>query len=158
MSTEHSVMEERLTRLEERCRTADGGHQYAIRRFRLLAGLALLLIVGTLLLAQGKHPAIAQSNGLEQRVTALEKKVADLQNQIKNIALTPGPKGDKGDTGASGPIGPKGDTGASGPAGPKGDKGDTGATGATGPAGADGAVGPAGAKGDNGDTGATGPI
>lgn len=49
----------------------------------------------------------------------------------------PGPKGDKGDTGAAsivaGPKGDKGDTGAASTvAGPKGDKGDKGDTGATG--------------------------
>lgn len=47
----------------------------------------------------------------------------------------PGPKGDKGDTGATGPKGatgaqgPKGATGATGPQGPTGPKGATGATG-----------------------------
>lgn len=58
-----------------------------------------------------------------------------------------GPKGDKGDTGATGPQGPKGDTGATGPQGPKGDTGATGAKGET------GAIGAAGAKGDKGDQG-----
>ena len=74
-------------------------------------------------------------------------------------ALNPGPKGDKGDTGAQGPKGDKGDTGAAGPQGPKGDKGDTGATGAQGPKGDKGDTGATGAqgpKGDKGDTGATG--
>jgi hypothetical protein len=46
-----------------------------------------------------------------------------------------GPKGEKGDTGATGP---KGDTGLTGPQGPKGDTGD---------------AGPKGDKGDKGDTG-----
>jgi len=46
-----------------------------------------------------------------------------LQEEIDNIALTPGPKGDKGDTGSQGP---KGDTGSQGPKGDKGDKGDPG--------------------------------
>ena len=77
MSTERSSMEERLNQLEERCRTAEGGHQVAIRRFRILAGLAFLLIVGALLLSQGKHPAIAQStNGLEHRVTPMQGEAA----------------------------------------------------------------------------------
>lgn len=75
-----------------------------------------------------------------------------------------GPKGDKGDTGATGPQGAKGATGATGPQGPKGDtgatgpqgpKGDTGATGATGPAGAKGATGTRGSQWYNG-TGITG--
>ena len=73
-----------------------------------------------------------------------------------------GPKGEKGEIGATGPQGPKGDkgdTGATGAQGPKGDKGDTGATGAQGlkgDTGATGAQGPQGNKGDKGDTGATG--
>lgn len=75
-----------------------------------------------------------------------------------------GPKGDKGDTGATGPQGVKGATGATGPQGPKGDtgatgpqgpKGDTGATGATGPTGAKGATGTRGSQWFNG-TGITG--
>lgn len=52
-----------------------------------------------------------------------------------------------------GPRGPKGDTGATGPQGPKGDKGDTGAQGAKGDT---GATGPPGLKGDTGATGAAG--
>lgn len=84
--------------------------------------------------------------------------LAEIQGNIENIELTPGPagpqgatgpqgpqgeKGDKGDTGATGPQGPTGATGATGPKGPKGDKGDkgdTGATGPQGPAGADGSL------------------
>lgn len=76
-----------------------------------------------------------------------------------NISAVPGPKGDKGDTGAAGEQGPKGDkgdTGATGEQGPKGDKGDTGATGEQGPKGdkgEPGAAGEQGSKGDKGDTG-----
>ena len=78
----------------------------------------------------------------------------------------PGPKGEKGDVGATGPQGEqgeKGDTGATGAQGLKGEKGDTGATGAQGPqgekgdTGATGAQGPKGDKGDTGATGAQGP-
>ena len=68
----------------------------------------------------------------------------------------PGPKGDKGDTGAQGiqgVAGPKGDTGAQGL---KGDKGDTGAQGIQGVAGPKGDTGTQGLKGDKGDTGAQG--
>ena len=77
-----------------------------------------------------------------------------------------GPKGEKGDVGATGPQGEqgeKGDTGATGAQGPKGDKGDTGATGPQGEqgekgdTGATGAQGPQGEKGDTGATGAQGP-
>lgn len=49
-----------------------------------------------------------------------------IEDGIENIELTPGPQGEKGDTGAQGPQGEKGDTGDQGPQGEKGDKGDTG--------------------------------
>jgi Collagen triple helix repeat (20 copies) len=72
----------------------------------------------------------------------------DLNPAVKaklNAKLLPGPKGDKGDTGAAGPKGDKGDTGAAGP------KGDTGDIGPAGP------KGDTGATGDKGDTGPQGP-
>lgn len=74
-----------------------------------------------------------------------KEKLNHIEDVIAGIELTPGPQGEKGDTGAQGP---KGDTGEQGP---KGDKGDTGAKGDKGDTGAAGA---AGAKGDKGDTGA----
>jgi len=55
-------------------------------------------------------------------------------------STVPGPKGDKGDTGAPGATGAKGDTGATGATGAKGDIGPTGATGLPGPTGPEGAV------------------
>ncbi len=67
--------------------------------------------------------------------------IADLQTQINNIQLIPGPKGD---TGAQGPQG------ETGPQGPQGETGATGATGATGPQGPQGAQGPAGPAGTSG--------
>jgi len=69
-------------------------------------------------------------------------------------AVTTGPQGPKGDTGATGPQGPKGDTGATGA---QGLKGDTGAAGAHGPQGEKGEVGPQGPKGDTGAQGPQGP-
>ena len=75
----------------------------------------------------------------------------NLQSQIANIQLTPGPtgpagpQGAKGDTGDAGPAGPAGPVGPAGPAGVKGDTGDA------------GPVGPQGVKGDTGDTGPAGP-
>lgn len=63
--------------------------------------------------------------------------------EINSIELTPGPKGDKGDTGPQGLQGPKGDKGDTGPQGPQGLKGDKGDTGLQGP------------QGDKGDPGTT---
>ncbi|WP_289146780.1 hypothetical protein [uncultured Megamonas sp.] len=68
----------------------------------------------------------------------MEKGIEDANNR----AMTPGPKGDKGDTGEQGPKGDTGEKGETGAQGPQGEKGDT------------GEQGPAGAKGDKGDTGA----
>jgi hypothetical protein len=90
----------------------------------------------------------------------------DLQNQIKNIQLTPGPQGPQGPPGPTGPTGATGSTGSQGIQGEKGDNGDpgtigpmgpTGPRGATGPIGMTGATGATGPKGDTGDTGLTGP-
>ena len=66
---------------------------------------------------------------------------SEVDTEIANIALTPGPTGDAG---IQGPVGPKGDTGDAGPVGP------------VGPAGADGADGAVGPKGDTGDAGPAG--
>ena len=78
----------------------------------------------------------------------------DLQDQINNIQLIPGPAG------PAGPAGPKGDTGLKGDTGPQGAAGDPGADGAagsTGPKGDTGPQGDTGATGDTGPQGATGP-
>ena len=75
--------------------------------------------------------------------------------EINSIELTPGPKGDKGDTGPQGLQGPKGDTGPQGPQGLKGDKGDTGLQGPQGERGLQGIQGVQGPKGDKGDPGTT---
>lgn len=63
------------------------------------------------------------------------------KQELQNIALTPGPKGDKGEPG------PQGDTGERGPQG---------ATGETGPRGADGLQGPQGLQGIQGERGQDG--
>lgn len=55
-----------------------------------------------------------------------KKLTQEILHELIDLAGQPGPKGEKGDTGAAGAKGEKGDTGA---AGAKGDKGDTGAAG-----------------------------
>ena len=78
------------------------------------------------------------------------------KEELRNISLTPGPKGDKGEAGERGPIGPQGETGQQGlqgiqgPIGPKGDTGERGPQGDTGPRGADGLQGPTGPIGPQG--------
>ncbi|MGB8215764.1 MAG: hypothetical protein WCE94_00520 [Candidatus Methanoperedens sp.] len=139
-------------------------------------GLSVVTMVVVLMLtaipaaqAAGTQPSGTPFQAIWDAINATTNKIADLQQQINNIQLTPGPQGLKGDTGATGatgaigPQGPKGDTGAQGPVGPTGANGATGpqgpqgATGATGPQGATGAVGPQGPAGATGATGATGP-
>jgi microcystin-dependent protein len=78
----------------------------------------------------------------------------DLQNQIDNIQLTPGPEGPQGEVG---PAGPQGDPGPQGEQGPQGDVGPTGAQGDTGPQGDAGPQGPQGDVGPTGPQGDTGP-
>lgn len=98
------------------------------------------------------------------------------KEELRNISLTPGPKGDKGETGERGPIGPQGPQGLTGPqglqgiqglTGPKGDAGERGPQGDTGPKGADGLQGPTGPigpqglqgeRGQDGQRGEQGPI
>ncbi|MDT2844665.1 hypothetical protein [Vagococcus lutrae] len=61
--------------------------------------------------------------GDEIKAEQINNIVADINainDELANIQLTPGPKGDKGDTG---PKGEKGDTGAQGPAGKDGKDG-----------------------------------
>ena len=92
------------------------------------------------------------------------------KSELKNISLTPGPKGDKGDpgpqgaTGERGPIGPQGlqgiqgERGRDGEPGPKGDIGPIGPQGIQGERGQDGQAGPKGERGEQGPAGPQGPI
>ena len=108
---------------------------------------------------------------LRDRVTALENNPKiDTSNfatkeELRNISLTPGPKGDKGEAGERGPIGPQGPQGLTGPQGlqgiqgqigPKGETGERGPQGDTGPRGADGLQGPIGPQGIQGERGQDG--
>ena len=96
---------------------------------------------------------------------------SNLQDQIANIQLAPGPTGAAGEpgpqglVGATGPMGaqcatgPPGAQGAPGAAGgtcPPGAQGDVGATGSQGSVGAQGTQGATGAQGPQGDVGAQG--
>lgn len=93
---------------------------------------------------------------LKSRVARLESKPdVDTSNfatkqELQNIVLTPGPKGDKGETGERGPIGPQGETGPRGENGQQGLQGIQGPIGQTGPAGPQGPIGLTGPKGADG--------
>ena len=121
----------------------------------------------------------AQDNSeIIKRLAALEAKPEidtsqfATKEEIQNISLTPGPKGDKGEDGERGQIGPQGPQGLTGPQGetgqqglqgiqgpigPKGDTGERGPQGDAGPKGADGLQGPIGLTGPKGDIGPIGP-
>ena len=80
------------------------------------------------------------------------------KSELQNISLTPGPKGDKGETGERGPIGPKGDTGERGPKGAYGLQGPAGPIGPQGLQGIQGERGRDGEPGPKGERGEQGPI
>jgi hypothetical protein len=94
------------------------------------------------------------------------------KEELQNISLTPGPKGDRGDPGPQGvpgeigpqglqglqgPPGPKGADGAQGIQGERGPQGDIGPQGLQGERGQDGQPGPRGERGEQGPIGQTGP-
>lgn len=97
---------------------------------------------------------------LKQRISVLESKPnIDTSNfatkdELRNISLTPGPKGDKGETGERGPKGADGLQGPAGPIGPQGLQGERGQDGQRGERGEQGPIGPTGPQGP---IGATGP-
>ena len=79
----------------------------------------------------------------------------NLQEQIANIQLTPGPAGPQGETGPQGTQGTQGSPGEQGSAGPIGP---TGLAGIAGPQGSTGEQGAQGAQGAQGSTGAQGSV
>lgn len=82
------------------------------------------------------------------------------KQELQNIALTPGPKGDKGETGERGPqgdTGPRGADGLQGPIGPQGIQGERGQDGQKGERGEQGPIGQTGPIGPQGPIGLTGP-
>jgi hypothetical protein len=58
--------------------------------------------------------------GLKAKITQIEKVLSDLQSQINNIKLIPGPQGPAGHQGPQGPEGPQGPQGPAGSTGPAG--------------------------------------
>ena len=105
---------------------------------------------------------IYDDSALKQRLEDLESKPEintsnfATKQELQNIALTPGPKGDKGETGERGPQGDVGPRGADGLQGPIGPQGLQGAPGETGPRGSDGLQGPQGLQGIQGERGRDG--
>ena len=113
------------------------------------------------------NDTIYNDKPLVERVVALENKPSvdtsqfATKQELQNIVLTPGPKGDKGETGERGPqgdIGPRGADGLQGPQGLQGIQGERGRDGEPGPRGERGEQGPAGLPGPVGPVGPQGPI
>nr|DAT03440.1 MAG TPA: collagen triple helix repeat protein [Caudoviricetes sp.] len=115
---------------------------------------------------------VYDDSSLKQRLEVLESKPEintsnfATKDELRNISLTPGPKGDKGEAGERGPqgdTGPRGADGLQGPIGPqglqgeRGQDGQRGERGEQGPIGQTGPAGPPGPKGDRGETGERGP-
>ena len=105
---------------------------------------------------------VYDDSALKQRISALESKPnIDTSNlatkdELRNISLTPGPKGDKGEPGERGPIGPIGPQGFPGPKGETGERGPQGFPGPKGEDGLQGPIGPQGAQGERGQDGQRG--
>lgn len=127
---------------------------------------------------------VYDDSALKQRIVALESKPEidtsqyATKDELRNISLTQGSKGETGERGPQGEAGPKGDRGEpglqgnpgevgpqgpqglqgiQGPIGPKGEAGERGPQGEVGPRGADGAQGPQGERGQDGQRGEQGP-
>ena len=112
------------------------------------------------------NDTIYNDKPLVERIVALENKPSvdtsqfATKEELQTIALTPGPKGDKGEPGERGPqgdTGPKGADGLQGPIGPQGLQGERGQDGQAGPRGERGEQGPIGQTGPQGPIGLTGP-
>ena len=106
--------------------------------------------------AKTDKDTIYNDEPLKQRLEALETRPnIDTSNfatkeELRNISLTPGPKGEKGETGERGPIGPRGTDGLQGPQGLQGIQGEQGQNGQPGPKGERGEQGPVGPPGPKG--------
>lgn len=113
--------------------------------------------------------AVHDNTEIINRLAALEAKPEidtsqfATKEELQNISLTPGPKGDRGDPGLQGLPGPKGETGERGPQGDTGPKGadglqgPQGLQGLQGERGQDGQPGPRGERGEQGPAGLPGP-
>lgn len=116
-----------------------------------------------ILKAKTDKDTIYNDEPLKQRLEALETRPnIDTSNfatkeELRNISLTPGPKGDKGEAGERGPQGIQGERGPEGPRGADGLQGPIGPQGVQGERGQDGQAGPKGERGEQGQVGPTGP-
>jgi Collagen triple helix repeat (20 copies) len=118
-----------------------------MQTYVVVTTLAAMLVLGVYVQAVG-----AQEGG--KPFAALWAAIAELEERLDAIELTPGPQGPVGPQGPQGEPGPKGDMGDQGEPGAQGSRGERGEKGE---AGEPGVQGPAGEKGERGDVGAPGP-
>ena len=110
--------------------------------------------------AKTDKDTVYDDTALRERVSALESKPSidtssfATKEELQTISSTPGPKGDKGETGERGPQGLQGSTGPQGPQGIQGERGPEGPRGADG---LQGPIGPQGVQGERGQDGQAGP-
>lgn len=110
--------------------------------------------------AKTDKDTVYDDTALRERVSALENKPSidtssfATKEELRTISSTPGPKGDKGETGERGPQGLQGLTGPQGPQGIQGERGPEGPRGADG---LQGPIGPQGVQGERGQDGQAGP-
>lgn len=110
--------------------------------------------------AKTDKDTVYDDTALRERVSALESKTSidtssfATKEELRTISSTPGPKGDKGETGERGPQGLQGLTGPQGPQGIQGERGPEGPRGADG---LQGPIGPQGVQGERGQDGQAGP-
>ena len=101
---------------------------------------------------------VYDDSALKQRIVALESKPEidtsqyATKQELQNVALSQGPKGEAGERG------PQGETGPQGPQGLQGIQGERGQDGQPGPKGDIGPIGPQGLKGEQGPAGLPGPV
>jgi len=111
--------------------------------------------------AKPDNDTIYNDKPLVERVVALENKPNidtsqfATKQELQNVALSQGPKGDKGEPG---PIGPQGERGPQGATGETGPRGADGLQGIQGERGQDGQPGPRGERGEQGPAGLPGPV
>ena len=110
--------------------------------------------------AKTDKDTVYDDTAIRERVSALESKPSidtssfATKEELRTISSTPGPKGDKGETGERGPQGIQGERGPQGPQGIQGERGPEGPRGADG---LQGPIGPQGVQGERGQDGQAGP-
>ena len=112
--------------------------------------------------AKTDKDTIYNDEPLKQRLEALETRPNidtssfATKEELRNISLTPGPKGETGERGPQGDAGPRGADGLQGPQGIQGEQGQNGQPGPKGERGEQGPAGPPGPIGLTGPKGADG--